>query len=113
MITTQCCPSLSGGHCRASHFLANCEAFTDCTLIFALEVEKELNIYQMFKVLCCFSFYIINKNVNYSNDKIFFKFGAKIAHYGLSSCPQNSSFSVLIFEELAPCLSGAYESRSP
>ena len=43
------------------------------------------------QMLWYFSFYIINKNVSYSSDKMLFKISSKIAHSGLSSGPQNSS----------------------
>ena len=43
------------------------------------------------QMLWYFSFYIINNNVSYSDDKTLFKINSKIAHSGLSSGPQNSS----------------------
>lgn len=85
-----------------NHFLTSRETCIDCTLIFTFDIQKELNMYQMFKcqgifLLPC----IINKNVSYSNNKMLFTINLKIAHYGLSGSPQNPPSIVLLFRELA------------
>lgn len=64
-------------------------------------VQKERNVYQMFKRFGAFLFCIINKNVSYSNNKMLFKIIFKIAQYGLLGCPQKSPSIVLKFGELA------------
>lgn len=64
-------------------------------------VQKEWNVYQMFKHFGAFLFCIINKNVSYFNNKTLFKIIFKIAQYTLSGCPQKSPSIVLKFGELA------------